>query len=406
MNGLQTLKRKVTKKDIPFVIAAVLISWYVSMCLAHYMSARPLWNDEWAVSLSLEQFASRDFFTRPLFAVQMFPRLYLFLIQKISHPFDFHLLSLRFLSFVFMLSAYFLWMKIARYEMKDNKEYWTFLLCWCASIPMVYYAAELKQYSMDVLAGAIFLYFIYRQEYLQSTSRLRLNIFLVLLPALGLLSYTAFLFCLFPFTNMLVSAKKDKTLYRSLVLFCASCVIFALLSFFFDMRFRPGAVMMPGGHAEYFISFKNVPEFFRSFGEGTNNLFSRFFAERPRVIKKIARCFLGFGFIFLFYGFFKNFKKDGGYLKSLNTIAFILYLELFALGALHLYPFTEPRTSLVYCPFIFYLTIKGIGITKRINKYFYGILHAAFIIFLMVVALCISRIVYSGQELSFAPFLW
>jgi hypothetical protein len=152
-----------SKKILPFLLSkkisswliAFVIIWYVSLCVANYFAQRPLWNDEHWVFQSVKDFSPREMFRRTLVQDQTFPRVPLFLIQQISKPFDSHLLALRFLSFISMLAGFFLWVKIAGQQMKEKKEYLTFLLSWCASVPLVYYSAELKQYSMDVFVAAV-----------------------------------------------------------------------------------------------------------------------------------------------------------------------------------------------------------------------------------------------------------
>ena len=121
------------------------IAWYLSSCLFHLIYQRPLWLDEICVFRSVESFTPKQFFTQKLITNQIFPRLYLFLIQQVSKPFDFNLIALRFLPFVAMISAFFIWLKIAAYEFKDKLEYLTFILSWTASSLLIYYSAELKQ---------------------------------------------------------------------------------------------------------------------------------------------------------------------------------------------------------------------------------------------------------------------
>ena len=124
-----------------------------------------------------------------------------------------------------------------------------------------------------------------------------------------------------------------------------------LLSYAIDMRLRPIAAVTTG-FGDYFISFSSVVEFFKT-GGGINNLFSRWFGERPKVIKAIGRVFVIFGFFNMFYAFFANIKKEGHRIRSPMTAAFALFLGLLVLGMLKKYPFAVPRTSLFFCPFLF-----------------------------------------------------
>ena len=78
------------------LVMFVAVAWYVTLAAAHYFNQRPMWNDEACVFESIQYFNPQQMFTAQLRAVQVFPRVYLFLIQQFSGLFDFHLLSLRF----------------------------------------------------------------------------------------------------------------------------------------------------------------------------------------------------------------------------------------------------------------------------------------------------------------------
>ena len=185
-----------------------------------------------------------------------------------------------------MIGGFLLWLKLAKYEMRNKLEYLTFVLSWPASALLIYYSAELKQYSMDVFIGAIFLLFLYNQQRLQENKNIKLYVLLlIVLPALGLFSYTAFLFMALPFYNLIIYAMRDRSCLRFLIIYGASLMCFISVAYFFDMRLRPQAIVTEGFN-DYFISFESAPEFFKTLGEGTNNIFSRWFAEKPKIIKK------------------------------------------------------------------------------------------------------------------------
>jgi len=367
------------------------------LCAKHYYNQRPLWNDEEVIFNSIEQFNTKEIFSRGLLSAQVFPRFYLFLIQSVAHPFDLHLLSLRLLPFISMMLAFFIWLKIGRYEFKEHLLYLTFVLSWTASVKMIYYAAELKQYSMDVLVSAIFIWFLYNQRRL--SEEYRMYVFLLLaLPFLGAFSYMAFLFIPIVFYNLMVrraslahhwwkrenhpervnlsagqagegervegsqslekKSNKENGIpvlvhqskvwqNKNLIVYCLSFLIVGMLSYFFDIAVTDRTTVK-SAISGYFISSESVYEFFNTLGNGTRNLFVRWFAETPRVIRKVATFFTAFGLIYMFFGFFKNIKKDRYLLNSLNTLAFILFLELCILGAFKKYPFTMPRTSLFF----------------------------------------------------------
>ena len=385
-------------------VTLILVTWYVTLAAAHYFNQRLMWNDEACVFESIQYFEPLQMFTTQLRAVQVFPRVYLFLIQQFSGLFDFHLLSLRFFSFVAMLTAFWFWLKLARPLLKADSAYWTYLFSWAASVPLVYYAAELKPYSMDVLAGAIFMTFLYHEDGLRARDACKYRFVLAALPALGLFSYPAFLFGIIILYNLIAAAFKDRSRRKDLSLYAVSLAAFILLSYAIDMRLRPVAVVTTG-FGDYFISFSSVGEFFKTLGEGINNLFSRWFGERPKTIKAIGRVFIMFGFFNMFYAFFTNIQKEGYRIRSIKTAAFALFLGLVALGMLKKYPFTVPRTSLFFCPFVFFLTVDAITGLKKFNKYIFTLVHGAYVVFLAAVTFGIAGNVFSG-DLGTLATLW
>lgn len=385
-------------------VTLILVAWYVALAAAHYFNQRPMWNDEVAVFESIEHFRPHQMFTTPLRAAQVFPRVHLFLIQQFSGLFDFHLLSLRFFSFIAMLGAFWLWLRLARPLLKADSACWTYLFSWAASVPLVYYAAELKPYSTDVLAGAIFMTFLCHEDGLRARDARKYRFVLAALPALGLFSYPAFLFGLIVLYNLVVAALKDRARWRDCSLYAVSLAGFILLSYAIDMRLRPVAVVT-AGFGDYFISFSSAGEFFKTLGEGINNLFSRWFGERPKTIKAIGRVFVFFGFFNMFYAFFANIKKEGYRIRSPMTAAFALFLGLLVLGMFKKYPFTVPRTSLFFCPFVLFLTVDAIANLKKFNRYIFTLLHGLYVVFLAAVTFGIAGNVFSG-DLGTLAVLW
>ena len=194
-----------------FTLAIFIIAvWYIFLCSLHLFYQRPLWNDEEAVFRSVENYSPAQMFSEPLAAFQVFPRAYLFLIQQFSSAFDFSLWSLRLPSFICMMATFLLWLKVASYGIKDQWQYFAFVCSWPASGMMLYYSAELKQYSMDTLLVAIFLLFLYHQKELQRGKSGRYMLILALLPALGMFSYPAFIAAMIPLYNLLLASWREK----------------------------------------------------------------------------------------------------------------------------------------------------------------------------------------------------
>ena len=149
-----------------------VVVWYIGASTIHYMSHRSLWNDELAVLDSIRLMKPAELFFEPLRTSQAFPHFYLFCIQSFAKPFGNSIWSLRFFPFVCMMLAFGVWLRVARNELKTPSEYLTFALCWIASAPLIYYSAELKQYSMDVLISGLFVLFLFSQDRLSRQPRL------------------------------------------------------------------------------------------------------------------------------------------------------------------------------------------------------------------------------------------
>lgn len=395
-------------------IILFLCCWYLILCTVHYTRQRELWLDEHSVYKSVAFYQPHQFFTEKLDADQIFPRPYLFLINRISEPFDFNLLSLRFLSFAAMISAFLIWLRIARDELKDQLQYLTFVLSWCGSALLIYYSAELKQYSMDVLAGALFLWFVYNQERLaKQENKTPYLVCLISLPLLGLLSYPAFMFLIFPLYNLFQDMYRDKGKkpwqWIGLAGYGVAVLIALAVVYFFDLRINQ-ADTNTQNFQSYSISFKSAGDFFETWGEGTKNLFSRWFADRPRIFRQIAVFFGAFGLIRMVSAFVRAVWNKGQLviprrLASIDLIGFILYAELFTLSALGKYPFSVPRTALFFCPVILVMMIKGMTDLEYVNKYFYRVVHALYLLFLTVVSVGIASVVLT-RDFSFSPLIW
>ena len=382
----------------------LMMAWYIFLCFLHLLSRRPLWNDEECVFRSIAAFSPTDFFHKWLLAIQMFPRVYLFLIQQIAKPFHFSLVMLRLPSFVCMMAGFFCWMKIASCELKNKLHYLTFCLSWAGSAVLIYYSAELKPYSMDVLVASIFILFLYHQEKLEKDGGKKYATLLFILPALVLFSYPAYFFVALPLYNLFCWSRKDPKRLRSLAIYAGSLILFAGLSYFFDIRLRPVKELTQGWN-DYFVSLSSVGEFLKTSGEGTMNLLSRWFVERPKILKHIGIFFVMPFFLKMLVTFPKNFRNENFQIKSIHTIAFIVFAELFLLGVMKKYPFTVPRTSLFFCPLLFLLVVKGIAGLKDWNKKFYGIILGSFIYFLIFLSIGISFFVFAKQ-LMYRPVLW
>lgn len=347
------------------VLILILIGWYLILILGHYFNQRPLWNDEICVLNSINNLKPAELFTRPLLSNQEFPRLYLWIIQQFSKPFDHSLLSLRIFSMLAMLGAFFVWLNVAGRALSHTWDFILFIGCWCASMPLVYYAAELKPYSMDVLiSGLIVLFLIHQDEMKKNHQNYRVILFLF--PLLGLLSYPAIFLLLLPLYNLVRDCADEHRLKSGGACRCLpalSCFLFSYILMLglvciFDFRVSVSHQLQVYFWHDYFISFHSLKDFLNSFGKGMNNLIARRFAESPRWIKGPSRIFIGLGLGYMFLAFGRQFKKDHFALRSVITIALALFLMQLLLAIGWVYPLGVPRMSLFYSPLLLLMADK------------------------------------------------
>ncbi len=377
-------------KKIQFVILAI-IGWYFLLIILHYFNQRPLWNDEACVFLSIGQKTPFELFHTPLLSLQEFPRTYLYSIQQFSGHFNFHLLALRFFPFVCMFTAFLLWIRIAQAELGENIFLLTFLACWVASAPLIYYAAELKQYSMDVLAAAIFI-FVLRDEN-------KLSRWYWALPLFGLFSYPSFFFMPLAWYALLRKGSFNKLIFYTLLALMTAGIVYR-----FDISVNNLSIVQKEWNS-HFISFDSWNSFLKSWGQSFDNLTSRWFVEHPKWIRMVARVLMPIGFMQLIFGFWKTFKQDKFTFRSVNSIAFAVWFIHLFFGVLHKYPFVVPRTSLFFAPMLLLLFVKGLSWIKERQIYVYRAVHYSFLVYLGYVSIGIARMILAG-DLGAEPYIW
>ena len=348
------------------VLILILIGWYLSLAWGHYFNQRPLWNDELCVLNSIIHLKPAALFSQPLLGGQSFPRVYLWAVQQFSNPFDQHLLSLRLFSLLAMIGAFFVWLKISRRVLSHLLDQILFIGCWGASMPLVYYAAELKPYSMDVLAAGLIVLFLISQDELQKEPHLYRTI-LLLLPLLALWSYPTIFLLWLPLYHLIRSCIYQRRSKLELLLFsgCFAGVLGVL--YFFDFRHTVSNLLEVYWH-DYFISFKSMKDFLGTLGKGMNNLIGRRFAESPRWVKIPSRIFIGFGVGYMLLAFWDKFKTDRFILRSIISLAFVIFVIQLILAVLRIYPFAVPRMSLFFTPLLLIMTIMALRRVHEIYK--------------------------------------
>ncbi|MDD2679198.1 MAG: hypothetical protein PHO03_00120 [Candidatus Omnitrophica bacterium] len=355
------------------------IFYFIFLCALHFATRRPLWLDEVFLLNNFQELKPLEIFGVLKYS-QGFPRLYLFIIRSFSALFQFDVLALRFLPFVFMLSSFAVWLNIFKKEEGRGLGYLLFILSWCGSALMSYYAAEFKQYSAELFAAAVFTYFIIKQREHLKNEKLNLPLVLsyCLLPALILFSYTAYFFILLPAYNLLAMERKNKASITYLMIYLISALVFVFISYNSDIRHTLANRGLAAYWESYCISTASFAKFTGTFWEGLKRIYVRWFwAAKP--VTYIMTLFMPAALFFTFSSGIKRFKDDGRRVVSLSAILVFLLAGLFIAGVLKIFPFTAARITLYLAPFIFYTIIKGIAMFKKRLFILYVILNLVFI---------------------------
>lgn len=330
---------------------------FVGLCVMHFASLRPLWLDEQYVLNSLQEYAPSEIFG-PLKNQQAFPRLHLFLIKIFAESFNDHVCALRLFSLLSMLFAFFIWLKVFRYQEKNVWGSVLWVLAWAASYRLSYYAAELKPYATDVLVVGMFLWVLYRQQnWAQRTSSWKDYLLVAVLPLSVLFSYAAFFVFWMVSYNLIFLTGRHKS-WRPILGISIVMSAFALTVLYFtDLRHVMNLPLYRNYWAGSFLSINSWGGFFGPFFEGLRKLVTYWYGTEKLHIR------LASGFLPLFVGGLvmwgpRMFQQDRGRLMHIESITMVIFLELLLLGILHKYPFTGTRVTLFFAPLSFYMIIK------------------------------------------------
>jgi len=259
---------------------------------------------------------------------------------------------------------------------------------------------------MDVLVAGLFTLFICCQNEFK-VQRPKLYYFvLYVLPFFAFLSYISFLLMAVVLYNLALESYRQRSFLAHAAGYALLCTGIFIVSYVIDMRFTPREVYSLQGHGGYFIYYDSVETFFSTTIEGINNLFSRWYAESPKVLRKIARFFAVFGLIQMCVIFFKSWKAENFQVRSVNTLGFVLFIEQLLLAIMHKYPLGQPRTSLFFAPFVFYFTVQGISALAKFHKNAYRGVMAIFVIFLLFVSAGLARNVFILGDLGAQSSIW
>ncbi len=366
------------------LILPALMAWYLALVTCHYVDRQPLGNDEQCVFNNIAQLKPAEIFSRPLLNDQEFPRLYLWTIQRFWSILPQDLLTLRFFAYAAMLGAFGVWMIIGRRVLGTLPQMLLFTGSWCASIPLVYYAAELKPYSTDVLISGLIVLFLLDQQKLQESPGKGVVLFF-LLPWLGMWSYPAIFLLIIPLYNLIWSSCRQKRWLPYLTSFLAGYLLVLGLVYWFDARVS-AHYLLEDFWRDYFISFHSLKSFFVTFGKGMNNLVGRVFAEDPKWIRVPSRFFMALGFSYMLLVFWGTWRRENYFLRSVVPIAFAVFIIQLALAMLRAYPLAVPRMTLFYFPMFILVAIQAMSALQDRFKVAGLILKTAFAVYLVYVS--------------------
>jgi hypothetical protein len=295
-----------------------------------------------------------------------------------------------------MVASFFIWLKVYKNTLHGR---WLFLLAlfsFASSYKLTYYAAELKQYSMDVLVTAIFALFIgYQGEIKNREPGRGFAIFTLLLPFTMLLSYASFFVVEIVLYNFLRILRENKTIFPLFLGYAFMCLLFGIIVYNFDLKYSLGQRGIFHYWNDYFLSSGSFYCFIKSFGEGIQRLGTWWFVTSP-ILKKISSFLIPF-FICSLFGFgFVSLKRNRFKICDIDGLSIVIFMELFVAGIFKVYPFTGERVTLFFAPFVFYLLVKGMDYFKKpnfVNAAFKGI-YAAFLVICSVDSLSIFLKLY------------
>ena len=345
---------------------SILFCWllFSFLCLLHYLSLRELWVDETYVLHNIELLRLSRFLN-PLLDNQVFPRFYLAVIRFISRPFDYHILSLRFLPLVCMICSFFIWIRIYAREFSEKWQVLLALLAFTSSYYASYYAAELKPYSMDVLVVSLFCLYFFYQKKAQDFS-VKFKIITLLLPFTVLLSYAGFFVFWIVIYNFLLKLGENRKIMPLVILY--STLSFLCCAFVIWFDFRPTFSNQPviSYWQPYFLCSDSFYCFFKSFGEGLRKIVAWWYGDAA-FFRRAASFFIPFFVFALFRDGFKSLFKHKSAIFDASGLALVIFAQLIILGVLGKYPFTGQRITLFFAPFVFLLTVKGLSYLSRVK---------------------------------------
>ncbi|MBM3255751.1 MAG: hypothetical protein FJZ08_05565 [Candidatus Omnitrophica bacterium] len=227
---------------------------------------------------------------------------------------------------------------------------------------LVYYAAELKPYSMDLLVVGIFCLLLGYKRGL-----------IFFLPLLLFFSYAAIFVFWIPAYNLFMLWRKDKSTLPSLITYILVSMAAFISAYSIDWRFGLSQSCLFDYWRDYFICSDSPYCFIKSFTEGLRNMVAWPFGNN-RLSLRLASVFIPFFLLGIFLSFRSFLKEAKSGIKTLESFGAIIFIELFILGLFKKYPFTGERVTLFFMPVVFFMIVKGIELFKRYKTLYFSLL--------------------------------
>lgn len=371
------MKISISDRSI-FILCGVL---FFALCLLHFFSLREFWVDEEFIIKNIQDLSYNQLFG-PLKYAQAFPRFYLIVIKAVTEQFAYSTISLRLFPLISMFLSFFVWAKVYSQRLSSKWGFFLALFSFSASYYLSYYAAELKQYSMDVLVVGIFVLFLSYQKNFEF-NKLTPNFIILsaLLPFLIFFSYASlFAFWIVIYNFFLIFQKNKKILLPFCLYSLVSALIFSLF-YILDLRHLLAEAGLFNYWNDYFLHSDSFYGFLKSFTEGLRRLSVWFFGS-GKLFRSVFSFFIPF-FIFGLFGYgYKSFRDNKFKVFDIECIGLIIFVQLFILGIIKKYPFTGERITLFFAPFVFITIVIAMGFFNK-QKMLWLCLNGIYLIFII-----------------------
>ncbi|HMR83799.1 MAG TPA: hypothetical protein PKE30_11735 [Niabella sp.] len=154
MQALSTHRYKLTESSC---LIFLILGIGVVLRLCYFFQNRSLWIDEAYLSNSVVSYSLHKLLTEPLLYYQKAPLGFLMMQKLCITVFSPNELALRLFPLLCSLCSLFIFYAICRYFLKPGY-IWLALVVFCLAPPLIFHAAEAKQYSSELLSPLIILY--------------------------------------------------------------------------------------------------------------------------------------------------------------------------------------------------------------------------------------------------------